>query len=179
MLKYTSPENEGGQFISDQEYQALKTRLTKEKIALENDLKTHGKVIDEWVELSERTFNFARHAHIWFAKGDIDTKRAIFAALGSHLIIKDQKLNVELHPYFKVIFESAAQAEKELVAVRTSESIYSKRQIASILAKCPTLRRGRDSNSRGPFGPSGFQDHRTRPTMRPLRISMLLPDLLF
>ena len=140
LLKYTSPENEGWQFITDQEYQTLKNRLAKEKAALEDDLKTHGKVIEEWVELSERTFNFARYAQMWFAKGDMETRRAIFAALGSHLIVKDQKLNVELHPYFKIIFENLAQAEKELVAVRTSENVVNKRQIASILAKCPILR---------------------------------------
>jgi len=142
LLKYTSPENEGGQFITDQEYQTLKNRLVKEKVALESELKTHGKTIEEWVELSERTFNFARYAQIWFAKGDMTTRRAIFAALGSHLIIEDQKLNVELHPFFKVIFENLAQAEKELLKVRTSENIVNKRQIAQVWAKCPTLRRG-------------------------------------
>lgn len=142
LIKYTSPENENGQFISDQEYQTLKTRLVKEKSALESELKTQGKTIEEWVELSEKTFNFARYARIWFAKGDMETKRTIFACLGSHLVIQDQKLNVELHPYFKVIFENLAEAERELIKVRTSESVINKRQIAEILAKCPTLRWG-------------------------------------
>ena len=146
LLKFTSPENEGGKFISDEEYQTLKTRLIKEKSSLESELKTHGKVVEEWLELSERTFNFARYAHIWFAKGDMDTRRAIFAALGSHLIIKDQKLNVELHNYFKVIFDNLPQAEKELLNVRTSENATNKRQIAQVWAKCPTLRRVQDSN---------------------------------
>jgi len=141
LLKYTSPENEGGQFITDQEYQKLKTRLVKEKTALEGELKTHGKVIEEWVELSERTFNFARYAQIWFARGDMETRRAIFASLGSHLIIQDRKLNVELHPYFKVIFENLEVAEKELLKVRTSENAVNKRQIATLMAKCPTMRR--------------------------------------
>lgn len=140
LLKYTSPENEGEQFISDQEYQTLKTRLIKEKATLENELNAHGKAVEQWVELSEQTFNFARYAQMWFAKGDMDTKRAIFAALGSHLIIKDQKLNVELHPYFRIIFDNLKAAEKELIKVRTSENVAIKRQIATILAKCPTLR---------------------------------------
>ena len=151
LLKYTSPENEGGQFISDQEYQTLKTRLLKEKSALESELKTHGKVIEEWVELSERTFNFARYAQMWFAKGDMDTRRAIFAALGSHLILKDQKLNVELHPYYKIIFEGVKKVERELLKVRTSENTVDKRQIAQVWAKCPTFRRGWDSNPRITF----------------------------
>jgi len=140
LLKYTSPENEGGQFITDQEYQTLKNRLAKEKASLESDLKTHGKVIEEWVELSERTFNFARYAQMWFAKGDMATRRAIFAALGSHLIIKDQKLNVKLHNYFKVIFENCPVVEKELSAVRTSENTLNKTQIAQVWAKCLTFR---------------------------------------
>ena len=163
LLKYTSPENEGGQLISDLEYQTLKNRLIKEKTTLENELKTHGKVIEDWVELSERTFDFARYAQAWFNNGDMDTKRAIFAALGSHLIIKDQKLNVELHPYFKVIFENIAEAEKELVMVRTSENVLDKRQIAKVLSNCPTLRRGWDSNPRLPFGNTGFQDQLHQP----------------
>ena len=147
LLKYTSPENENGQFISDQEYQNLKTRLVKEKTSLEEELKTHGRAVEEWVELTEKTFNFARYAQMWFAKGDMDTKRAVFAALGSHLVLKDQKINIELHPYFKIIFENMPAVEKELVKVRTSENVENKREIASILSMCPSLRRVRDSNS--------------------------------
>jgi hypothetical protein len=69
----------------------LKNRLIKEKAALESELKTHGKTIEEWVELSERTFNFARYAQMWFAKGDMQTRRTIFATLGSHLDRKRPK----------------------------------------------------------------------------------------
>lgn len=156
LLKYTSPENENGKLITDQEYQTLKTRLVKEKVALESELKTQGKTIEEWVELSERTFNFAHYAQMWFAKGDMDTKRAVFAALGSHLIIEDQKLNVELHPYFKIIFENLEDAEKELMKIRTSETLYNSRQIAQIWAKCPTMRRAQDSNLQG-LAPAAFR----------------------
>lgn len=140
MLKYTSPENENGRLITDQEFQDLKQRLLKEKSSLEDDLRTHGKKIEDWVELTEKTFNFARYARVWFEHGDMQTRRAVFAALGSHLIIKDQKLNVELHPYFKVLFESVEKAEKELLKVRTSENVEDKRKIAHIWAICPTLR---------------------------------------
>lgn len=151
LLKYTAPENENGKLINDQEYQALKNRLIKEKNNLEEELKNHGQAIEDWVDLSERTFNFARYARVWFANGDMDTRRAVFSALGSHLIIKDQKINVELHPYFKTIFENVDKAEKELLKVRTSESVDNKRQIAVLTAKCPTWRKGWDSNPRSPF----------------------------
>lgn len=148
LLKYTSPENEGGRLISDQEFQAFKTRLLKNKENLENDLKKHGKKIEDWVELSERTFNFARYAQMWFAKGDNDTKRVILAALGSKLIIESQKFSVELHPYFKTIFKNINQTEKEILKVRTVFNGSNKEQIATIMAKCPTLRGRPDSNRR-------------------------------
>ena len=146
LLKYTAPENANEELMTAQELQSVKNNLLKQKAALEDDLKKQGKVIEEWVELSERTFNFARYARMWFAKGNMETKRAVFAALGSHLIIEDQKLNVELHPYFKIIFENLKEAEKELLKVRTSEKTTNKRQIATVMAKCPVLRRVQDSN---------------------------------
>src|SRR3989344_3149620 len=149
LLKYTSPENANCELMTAEELQTIKGSLLKKKASLENDLKDQGRAIEDWVELSERTFNFARYARMWFANGDMQTKRAVLSALGSHLIIQDQKLNVELHPYFKVILENLPQAERELLKIRTSENPLDKRQIATILAKCPSLRRGRDSNPRG------------------------------
>ena len=146
LLKYTSPENDGEKLISHEEYQNLKTRLLKEKGTLESELKAQGGAIEQWIELSEKTFNFAQYARVWFSRGDLETRRAIFASLSSHLILKDQNINMELHPYFKVIFENLPQAEKELMEIRTSEKLYKSGQIVSILTKCPTLRRVEDSN---------------------------------
>ena len=151
ILKYTAPENTNEEIMTSQEMQGVKASLLKQKTALESDLKAQGKTIEEWAELSERTFNFARYAQMWFANGDIQTKRAVFSALGSHLIIKDQNLNVALHPYFKIVFDNLKKAERELIKVRTSEFEQNRGQIALILAKCPTLRRRWDSNPRDPF----------------------------
>ncbi len=121
LLKYTSPENTEGILIADQEYQTLKSRLLKKKAALEDELKTQGRSIEEWVELSERTFNFARYARIWFAKGDTETKRAIFACLGSNLIIKDRKLALIMKKPFNFIFEGLPKAEQELIRLEPLE----------------------------------------------------------
>jgi len=114
LLKYTSPENEKEQIMTESEYTSLRSRLLKEKAALEADFNARGEEINDWVELSERTFNFARYARMWFAKGDLETKRAIFACLGSNLILKDQKLTLTLRKPFQFIFDGASEAEKEL-----------------------------------------------------------------
>lgn len=156
ILKYTAPENLNEEIMTTQELQTAKASLLKQKTALESDLKAQGKTIEEWAELSERTFNFARYAQMWFANGDVATKRAIFAALGSHLIIKNQNLNVSLHPYFKTIFDNVGKAEKELIKVRTSENTENSRDFAFVMAKCPTLRRRWDSNPQDGYKPSEF-----------------------
>ncbi|OGK49415.1 MAG: hypothetical protein A3I86_01635 [Candidatus Zambryskibacteria bacterium RIFCSPLOWO2_02_FULL_39_14] len=119
LLKYSSPENAEGQFISDQQYQDLRTRLLNQKAALESNISVQNREIEEWLELSERTFNFARYAHTWFSRGDMETKRAIFACLGSHLVIRDQKVAITLRPAFKTIFEALPKVEREIAQIRT------------------------------------------------------------
>lgn len=139
LLKYISPENAQGGIISEQEYLTLKNSLLKQKTALEDVLKAQGKDKESWVELSERTFNFARYARAWFTQGDLETKRAIFACLGSNFIIQEQKLAIELRPVFNSIFERIPNAEKELLRVRTSQNGFNRGQIAQALAKCPSM----------------------------------------
>jgi hypothetical protein len=113
-------------------------------------LKEQGQVIEEWVELTERTFNFAHYARAWFRNGDMATKRAVFAALGSHLIVNSRQLTAELHPFFHDIVIKRDLVEKELVEVITPKNIDDKRQIANFLAKCPILRGRPDLNRQPP-----------------------------
>ncbi|MBP9782144.1 MAG: recombinase family protein [Candidatus Pacebacteria bacterium] len=141
LLKYTSSENSTGDLINDTEYKTLKLALTREKSALEGDLQTQSKEMERWIELSERTFHFARYASTWFEKGDLETKRAIFACLGSDLIVKTQKLNIQLHKPFQFIFDNLEEIEKELVTVRTSESEVFMGQKVYLDPSCLTLRR--------------------------------------
>lgn len=122
LLRYTSPANAAGELISDVEYKSAKTSLLDEKTSLEADLKAQGEKIKKWLELSERTFNFARYASIWFFKGDLETKRAIFACLGSNFLLKDKKLALTLRKPFQILFENLEEIEKEMVQVRTSDS---------------------------------------------------------
>ena len=114
-LTFTSPDNENEQLMTQAEYAGLRNQLLEEKTKLEDELKNVGNQIEDWVELSEKTFNFARYARTWFAQGDLETKKAIFACLGSHLLLKDQKLSLALRKPFQIIFENGQKAEKELL----------------------------------------------------------------
>ncbi len=131
LLRYTSPSNAAGDLISDGEYKGAKSSLLDEKTTLEGDLQAQSVAVEKWLELSERTFNFARYAAVWFFKGDIETKRAIFACLGSNFLLKDRKLAITLRKPFKLLFENLDEIEKEMVQVRTPENGSTKGQMVS------------------------------------------------
>lgn len=104
-----SPENGDGSLLSDEEFKKQKTGLLKEKNHLEELLNDTGQRVEKWLDLSEKTFNFACYARYWFKNGSPEQKRQIFTALGSNLIIKDKKLIVKLRKPFKIIEESKSK----------------------------------------------------------------------
>jgi len=146
LLKFTSPQNTEGSIISTDEYQTLKTQLLRRKNALESELNDKGKEIEQWVELSEKTFNFACYARVWFEKGDNATKRSILGCLGSNLVLKDKKINVQLHPFFLSVLENKKSLSVEDASARTSEKLYPKRQKGTFVPSRPTGLRDQGSN---------------------------------
>ena len=142
ILDYTSAENTDGGIMSADELKAVKGGLQKRKIALEEELTKVNIEKDKWLELSEKTFNFARYARSWFEQGNNDTKKSILNCLGSNLIIKDQKLNVLLHPFFLSIFEEKDKVEANFASARTSKNLLSERQKVNLDPKYKSLLRG-------------------------------------
>jgi len=140
MLKFTSPENTNGQFFTDQEYHELKARLLKEKSSLERDLDQQGKGIEEWMELSEKTFQFARYAREWFKKGGPEVKKAILVGLGSNLTLKDQKLAITLHKPYKSISYSLYESQAEIAEARTFVYGVNKIRFNDLFTRCPVSR---------------------------------------
>ena len=59
-----------------------------------------------WLALSERFFNFACYARLWFAEGDLQQKREILATLGSNLVLKDKKLSIDAPKPFLILKDS-------------------------------------------------------------------------
>lgn len=149
VLRFTAPENAENRLLSESEYLIAKEGLLKRKGVIEGEMKAEGQSIEEWVELSERTFNFVRYARIWFKQGDRNTRRAIFSALGSHLVLTNQTVAIKLHPVFQTVADNLFNAEAEISLVRTLETSVNKGQIAQVWAGCPSLRRRWDSNPRG------------------------------
>jgi DNA invertase Pin-like site-specific DNA recombinase len=139
MLKYTSPDNADGSLMSDGELKTLKSGLLKEKAGLEAELNTKGKEISQWVELTERTFNFARYARVWFAKGDMETKRAIFACLGSDFIVADKKVRITIQQPFKSVFDGLPLAINELERLEPIKNHTTIRRMEDFVQQFPIL----------------------------------------
>ena len=140
VLKYTAPENETGELISADEFKTLKGNLVKQKIELDQWIANQATEKDRWLELTERTFNFAKYARYHFANGDREMRRSVFAALGSYLYLADQKINIELHYPFKTIMQKKEEIEQELLQVRTLQNTDTKMLFMQIMQNCPTLR---------------------------------------
>ena len=155
-LLFTSPDNKNYILLSPEEYQRTKQPLMKEQITLEHDIQEQGEETREWVELSERTFNFACYARVWFAEGDLQTKRAIFACLGSDLILQDKKVLLNLHKPFKYIFDNVENAEKELERFRPLKTVANKGEKDIFEQKIPVLCGIAESDRSPQFGKLPF-----------------------
>jgi hypothetical protein len=113
----TSPSNADGSQLSNEEYGQRRSKLLKEKAALEELLRDAGKRIEQQLKLSEHTFEFACTAQERFAKGNIKTKKQMLATFGSNLILKDKKLIIEAREPFFILEKSKSGVKLESMPI--------------------------------------------------------------
>ena len=89
---------------------------------------------------------------MWFAEGDLDTKRAIFACIGSDLMLKDQKMLLNIRKPFQFIFDNVKPAEKEISRVEPPKIVTNKGEKVIFNQKIPVLCGMGESNSRQKIG---------------------------
>lgn len=58
--------------------------------------------LNEWIDLTEKTFKFATYGKYWFAEGTYEDKSAILRALGSNFVL-NQKLAIQLQNQYGII----------------------------------------------------------------------------
>ena len=98
-----SPLNNNGSLLSDEEYAKQKAELMKEKARLEEFLNDSQGRVKRWLEVGEKTFEFARSARYWFLNGSSQEKTQILQTLGSNLTLQDKKLLLQLKETFTAI----------------------------------------------------------------------------
>ncbi len=81
--------------IDDEEYIQDRKRLKEDVLKLRQRVKeTEGRT-DQWQEQTDRAFDFACHAREAFEKGDLQTKKAILAAIGLNCTLKDKNIALQ------------------------------------------------------------------------------------
>lgn len=107
-----SPQNTDNSLLSDEEFKNQKQALLKEKSKLEEKMNDTGDRVTKWLELSEKTFDFATYARYRFANGTPEEKRQIFAGLGSNLVLKDKIVAVNLEKPLEYIKNIKTKEDK-------------------------------------------------------------------
>ncbi len=103
------------ELVSDEEYKQKKETLLQEQTQIKEKLDDTELRSQNWLELTEKSFNFCVYARHWFKNGTLQDKRIIFEALGSNFLLKDRKISIELHkPYFHI--QEGKKEEEKLVA---------------------------------------------------------------
>ena len=110
---YISPANVDRELISDEEFKEQKSMLMREKSAIQRELKNLDERVNEWIELTERTFKFATYAKFWFSRADYAGKTTILRALGSDFILKDGKIAITLAKPYEIIAKNLVKISAE------------------------------------------------------------------
>jgi len=93
---------------------------------------------ERWLELTEKTFNFAQYARSAFIKGGLELKKEILMSLGYNTQIKAGKLSLETMGYFIPIKNGASALQKQYLGLELGKKSVTKAQteaLASIRAQ--------------------------------------------
>ena len=137
--------------LDDDEYMSQRNRLKVELVRADENLQSTNARADNWLELTEKAFNFATYARIHFKEGDPETKRGILVTLGQNLTLKDRKLSLTPSKWLVPIAEQYPAIEAEyLRKVRTSKKATPKVKEMALASVSDEWRARRDSNPRHP-----------------------------
>lgn len=87
----------------------LKAKIAK----LTSNLRETESRAEKWLELTEKTFNFACYARKEFLLGSLAKKREIFSALGQNFSVRDQKVHITPNEWFVPIEKAYPALEAE------------------------------------------------------------------
>ena len=129
-------------FIKEQN--ELQTRITQFKEKLRE---TESRA-EQWLELTEKTFNFATYARKAFITGGLELKKEILMALGKSPIIKDKKLFIEPNEWLQPIGNGYPALEKEYLRLEPAKMPINKAKTEALISVRARWLRRWDSNPR-------------------------------
>lgn len=139
--------------VSDEEFNHKKDELTAEKNNSHSQLAKINTHIDEWTDLTAKTFDFAATAQERFEKGSVSERKTILKAIGSNLTLKDKKLIFEARtPFFKIQEKLAEINSKEWLEPTNKADIVANKAYSD---HQNIIWGGRADSNRQPLPPQG------------------------
>lgn len=98
------------EMLSTEEGMHMKQELEIEKQKLQDQLSKMDTHVTEWSNLAIQTFDLVKNIKERFSNGSIEQRKTILRVIGSHLIVKDKKVDISIRNPFEYI----QKAVKEL-----------------------------------------------------------------
>lgn len=99
--------------INDDEFTSERNKLQTSITLVKQQLRQTEDRAENWLELTEKVFDFACNARTKFNEGSIQTKKEILAALGTKFTLQDNVLNIEMNKYFEPVMIGYRKLEAE------------------------------------------------------------------
>ena len=134
--------------IDDAQFLKEKEILQKQITELRTNIDQTESRADRWLDLTERTFNFAGNAKAAFEAGTLQEKKEILMALCSNPLIKDKRLIIQAEKWFvkvKSDYDALKQQYDRLELARNGLTKAQKDALASLRTQ---WWRWRESNPR-------------------------------
>ena len=136
--------------INDDEYAATKNRLISSIAKLDDDLRSTEDRAENWLELSEKVFDFATYARSNFQNGNLKVKRQVLMTLGGNFTLKDGSLSITPNEWLVPIENTYPAIEKSYLRVRTKQKATSSDKDMALMSVSETWRARWDLNPRHP-----------------------------
>ena len=137
--------------IDDETFLKEQKELQAKIAQLKGKLRETETRAERWLELTERTFNFATYARKAFFMGGLELKKEILMALGKVPIIKDKKLFIEPNEWFVPIGNGYPALEKEYIGLELNKKPLNERKTEALASVRARWRRRWDSNPQTAF----------------------------
>ena len=133
---------------SDEEYNAKRAELLTDKAKIKENIDNYDHRIDDWLELTEKAFDFISCARDAFESGGYEAKRAILTAIGKEITLLDGKIHIEPEEWLVPIADKYPALEKQYKMFEPAKN-HSYSGISSNLAPIRKVWLGKkDSNLR-------------------------------
>ena len=126
----------------DRERNGLQSKITR----LKEKLRETENRAERWLELTEKTFNFATYARKAFSLGDLQTRKEILMALGQNPTIKNGKLSIQANEWLQPIAEQYPSLEEEYLGLEPSETPLNREKTQAFASVRTRWHPGGDSN---------------------------------